>query len=64
MTGKRDVPRKTESREVTLSINGHAVELNGYVMDVFQEVTVGLVRALGDENADGTIELRIGPAAG
>lgn len=64
MTGKRDVPRKTESREVALTINGHAVELNGYVMDVFQEVTVGLVRALGDENAHGTIELRIGPAAG
>jgi len=61
MSGKRDVPRKTESREVELAINGTAVELNGYVMDVFQEVVVGLVRALGDENPDAAITVSIGP---
>jgi len=62
MTGKRNASRKDSPREVTLTINGQTVELNGYVMDVFEEVTVGLVRALGDEASDGTIEVRIGPA--
>ncbi|MFP4153128.1 MAG: hypothetical protein ACLFR8_10875 [Alkalispirochaeta sp.] len=61
MSGKRDVPRKTDSREVELAINGTVVELNGYVMDVFQEVVVGLVRALGDENPDASITVSIGP---
>jgi hypothetical protein len=37
------------------------VELNGYVMDVFQEVVVGLVRALGSENPDAAITVSIGP---
>lgn len=62
MSGKREVTRKPEPRAVTLRINGHEVSLNGYVMDVFQEVTLGLVRALGEENTNGEIELRIGPA--
>lgn len=61
MTGKRNASRKAAPREVTLTINGRTVELNGYVMDVFEEVTVGLVRALGGETSDGTIEVRIGP---
>lgn len=60
MSGKREVPRKTESREIKVTIDGQTVPLNGYVMDVFQEVVVGLVRALGDENADGAIQVTVG----
>ncbi|TVQ40861.1 MAG: hypothetical protein EA384_01820 [Spirochaetaceae bacterium] len=48
-------------RQVTLSIDGSPVQLNGFVKDVFQEVVVGLVRSLGDEDPAGRIELLVGP---
>lgn len=59
MSGKREVPRKDEFREVELTVDGANVAINGYVMDVFQEVVVGLVRALGDENPDGEIRVTV-----
>lgn len=62
MSGKREVPRKKDSREVELTVDGQQVPLNGYVMDVFQEVLVGLVRALGDEDPDKAIQVSIGPS--
>ena len=48
-------------RQVTLSIDGSPVQLNGFVKDVFQEVVVGLVRSLGDEDPSGRIELLVEP---
>lgn len=48
-------------REVTLTIDGTPVVVNGFVKDVFQQVVVGLVRSLGDEDADGRIEILISP---
>ncbi len=50
------------SREVTLAIDGVPVQLNGFVKDVFQEVVVGLVRSLGDEDPQGRIELLVSAA--
>ncbi len=61
MSGKQNAPRKSDSRKIELTIDGQTVPLNGYVMDVFQEVVVGLVRALGDENPAGHIEIDISP---
>ena len=51
-------------REVTLTIDGSAVPLNGFVKDVFQEVVVGLVHSLGNEDAAGRIELLVSAAPG
>lgn len=61
MNGKREVPRKEKSREVELAVDGKKVSINGYVMDVFEEVVVGLVRALGEENPDGEIRVTVAP---
>lgn len=61
MTGKRDVERRMEAREVTLRVDGVEVDLNGYVKDVFQETVLALVRTLGTEDPDRTIEVSIGP---
>ncbi|MFO8041612.1 MAG: hypothetical protein R6U25_00295 [Alkalispirochaeta sp.] len=36
------------------------MELNGLVLDVFQETVTALVRSLGTENEDARIELEIG----
>jgi hypothetical protein len=61
VSGKREVPRKEKSREVELAVDGKKVSINGYVMDVFEEVVVGLVRALGEENPDGEIRVTVAP---
>jgi hypothetical protein len=61
VNGKREVPRKEKSREVELAVDGKKVSINGYVMDVFEEVVVGLVRALGEENPDGEIRVTVAP---
>jgi hypothetical protein len=61
MSGKREVPRKKEAREVELTVDGKKIAINGYVMDVFEEVVVGLVRALGEENPDGEIRVAVAP---
>ena len=50
------------NREVTLAIDGVPLQLNGFVKDVFQEVVVGLVRSLGDEDPQGRIELLVSAA--
>jgi hypothetical protein len=60
MPGKNDAPRQ-DTRTVQLTVNGLPVELNGFVMDVFQETIVGLVKALGTEKPEGTITVTIGP---
>lgn len=49
-------------REVTLTIDGTPVVMNGFVKDVIQQVVVGLVRSLGDEDSEGRIEVLISPA--
>lgn len=59
MAGKPDTKRSVD-RTVELRIDGAPVQLNGFVQDAFQEVLVGLVRSLGEENAEGRIELKIG----
>ncbi|MFW5812309.1 MAG: hypothetical protein ACOCWS_04920 [Alkalispirochaetaceae bacterium] len=59
MPGKRNVDRGEGAREVTLLVDGKAVEINGFVADVFQEVAVALVRSLGTEKPSGRIELSI-----
>ena len=50
MSGKRNVERQKPVRNVTLRVDGHQVELNGFVLDVFQETVTALVRSLGTEN--------------
>lgn len=60
MSGKQTTRRQGAPRTVELSVGGQPVALNGYVMDVFQEVVVGLVRALGGENPEQEIRLTIG----
>jgi hypothetical protein len=60
MSGKRNAERRGVARDITLRVDGHAVELNGFVLDVFQETVTALVRTLGTENEDGHIELEIG----
>ncbi|HKK49717.1 MAG TPA: hypothetical protein VJ932_11515 [Alkalispirochaeta sp.] len=62
MPGKHTAPRRGDNRPVTLQVNGRTVDINGYVMDVFQEVVVGLVRSLGTENPEETITISVGPA--
>ncbi len=52
---------RSSLREVALTIDGTPVVMNGFVKDVFQQVVVGLVRSLGDEDADGRIEVLISP---
>lgn len=47
------------AREISLKIDGREIELNGFVQDTFQEVVVGLVRSLGGENEQGTIEITV-----
>ncbi len=59
MSGKKSAARGTEARKITLKVNGVEVSLNGFVMDVFQEVVTGLVRTLGDEDERAKIELVI-----
>ncbi len=51
-----------DKRQVTVTINGVQIELNGFVQDLFQEVTVALVRSLGGENPDGSIEVKVAAA--
>ena len=62
MPGKNETRRGPSPREVRLKVDGREVELNGFVEDVFQETVVGLVRALGTDDEEGSIELTIGPA--
>lgn len=62
MPGKHTVQRRGDDRAVTLQIDGSPVELNGYVMDVFQEVVLGLVKSLGTEDPTGEITLTVGAA--
>ncbi|MFW5827886.1 MAG: molybdopterin-guanine dinucleotide biosynthesis protein B [Alkalispirochaeta sp.] len=64
MPGKHTAPRRGDNRTVTLQVNGKPVDINGYVMDVFQEVAVGLVRSLGTENTDDSITISVGPVEG
>lgn len=59
MPGKKETSRKSEPREVSLTVDGKEVVLNGFVQDMFQEALVGLVRALGTEKESGRIELTI-----
>jgi hypothetical protein len=40
-------------------VDGHDVELNGYVADVFQETILALVRTLGTEDEQARIEVTI-----
>jgi hypothetical protein len=61
MPGKNETRRGSAPREVHLEVDGHEVELNGFVADIFQEAVVGLVRALGTDDEEGRIELTIGP---
>lgn len=61
MAGKR-TDRTTGTRQITMTINGQPVELNGFVQDAFQEVITGLVRSLGEEDETGAIELHIAAA--
>lgn len=49
-----------EHREVTMSIDGTELQLNGFVQDVTQEVILALVRALGDVDEDGEVIVRVG----
>ena len=60
MPGKHTAPRRGANRPVTLEVNGKPVDINGYVMDVFQEVVVGLVRSLGTENTEESITISVG----
>lgn len=62
MPGKTETRRGASPREVHLTVDGRDVKLNGFVADVFQETVVGLVRALGTDDEEGSIELTIGPA--
>ncbi|MDA3948889.1 MAG: hypothetical protein PF508_06645 [Spirochaeta sp.] len=62
MSGKRNVERRGPARDISLRVDGRDVELNGFVLDVFQETVTALVRTLGTENEDGRIELEIGAA--
>lgn len=62
MPGKHAVQRRGDDRSVTLQVDGTPVELNGYVMDVFQEVVLGLVKSLGTEDPAGEITLTVGAA--
>lgn len=59
MSGKENAKRKTAAREISVKVDGLEVQMNGFVMDVFQEVVVGLVRSLGDQNEEKKIELII-----
>ena len=61
MPGKKNVERGDATRDVELRVDGEAVELNGFVQDIFQEVLVGLVRSLGTDDEEGAIEIRISP---
>jgi hypothetical protein len=54
---------RISERTVDLVVDGHPVEMNGFVQDLFQEVLVGLVRSLGTEDPDGRIEVVVGGEA-
>ncbi len=59
MPGKKTTRDGKRDRDVTLLVDGLEVELNGYVMDVFQETVLALVRTLGTEDESKSIEVRI-----
>lgn len=59
MPGKRAVERGETARGVEVTVGGKKVELNGFVEDVIQEVVVGLIRSLGTDDEQESIEVRI-----
>lgn len=60
MPGREATGREISAREVHLTVNEKEVELNGFVKDMFQETVIGMVRALGTDDENGSIRLTIG----
>ncbi|MDZ7795000.1 MAG: hypothetical protein U5P10_15300 [Spirochaetia bacterium] len=48
-------------RKVSIKVNGKRVPTNKFVHQIMENIIVGIVDALHDTDADGTIEIKVEP---
>ncbi len=50
-------------RRVSIKVDGQKVPINKFVHQITKDIVVSIVNALHDTNANGTIEITVGPGS-